>query len=98
MNRVSGSSRWFERDGRQVAGAAHDHQAGGAAGVASTLRSISIPASSEMGLMPSLTSDSKTPSFSPMPAPDQTDHSSATQRHCGLPCSINWAAAAWSYR
>ena len=43
--------------------------------------------------MPSLISDSKTPSFSPIPAPDQTDHSSATHRHCGLPCSINWACS-----
>lgn len=55
----------------------------GVSGVASTLSSISMPSSTEMGLMPSLISDSRTPSFSPMPVPDQTDHSSATQRQRG---------------
>ena len=33
--------------------------------------------------MPSRISAATTPSFSPMPAPDQTDHSSAIARACG---------------
>ena len=42
-----------------------------------------MPSSTEMGLMPSRVSDSSTPSRSPMPAPDQTDHSSARHRQPG---------------
>ena len=57
---------------------------GPADGSARIRRSTASPLSSEIGVMPSRMSASTTPSFSPMPAPDHTDHSSARARACGL--------------
>ena len=42
-----------------------------------------MPSSVAIGVMPSRISDSRTPSRSPMPAPDHTDHSSARHRQFG---------------
>ena len=56
---------------------------GGTAGSASTRRRISIPSSVGIGVMPSRINALTTPSFSPIPVPDQTDHSSAIALACG---------------